>query len=118
MFQANNNRIANQVATSSGASILSRQIDAMNTSYHALQTELLKPIELDGNFEVIQLKTESNFIKYMLYLFFAIFVIGCLCSLYFFPAALYLDMFILSLALIIGAYYCYEYFQTNNVNMS
>jgi hypothetical protein len=77
--------------------------------------ELLEePAKLDGNYEMSEIIQKSNFFKYILYLFFAIFVVACLGLLYFFPTAAYLDMFIMILAAIIIIYYSYDYFENRN----
>lgn len=112
---------ANRGIMSAGAPALMAQINAMNASFEELQeklnnnTDAFKFKELTSRFEVSQTITSSNFIKYMLYLFSAIFVLACLCLLYFFPSVAYLDMFILSLAIIIIVYYAYDYFQTRKL---
>ena len=112
---------ANRGIMSAGAPALMAQINEMNASFEALQdklnnkTDAYKFEELESSFEVAQTTTSSNFIKYMLYLFSAIFVLACLCLLYFFPSVAYLDMFILSLAIIIIVYYAYDYFQTRKI---
>jgi hypothetical protein len=112
---------ANRGIMSAGAPALMAQINEMNASFEELQkklnnkTDAYKFEELTSSFEVSQTITSSNFIKYMLYLFSAIFVLACLCLLYFFPSVAYLDMFILSLAIIIIVYYAYDYFQTRKL---
>ena len=112
---------ANRGIMSAGAPALMAQINAMNASFEELQeklnnnTDAFKFKESTSMFEVSQTITSSNFIKYMLYLFSAIFVLACLCLLYFFPSVAYLDMFILSLAIIIIVYYAYDYFQTRKL---
>jgi hypothetical protein len=113
---------ANRSRVDINSTDLLKKLDEMTRSYEKLTENLMDPNsldqkmeELDGNYEESQIKTDSNFIKYMFYLFFAIFIIGCLCLLYFFPSIENLDMFILALAAIIIVYYAYDYFQTRNM---
>ena len=63
-------------------------------------------------YEEEDLKTNSNFIKNMLYILFALFVIGCLVMIHLNPTEGKLDMFIMALGVIILVYYIYNYFQT------
>ena len=83
----------------------------MNTEFVNLTAELNKPSELDGNYEVAQIKTTSSFMKKLLYFLLVIIVVGCLVMLKISPTEGKLDMFILGLGVIILVYYIYDYFQ-------
>jgi hypothetical protein len=105
----------NRAKVDASVANLLEKIDEMQKTYHDFNTLLIdEPSKLDGNYELSNIKTNSNFFKYILYLFFAIFVIGCLSLLHFFPSSAYLDMFIMALAAIIIVYYGYDYFENRN----
>ena len=70
------------------------------------------PTLLDGTYEEEELKTTSKFMRNILYILFAFFVIGCLVMIHFKPTEGKLDMFIMALGVIILVYYVYNYFQT------
>ena len=93
---------------------LVNKIKAMNTEFIALNefNASNNPLEFDGNYEETKIKTTSHFMKYMLYIFFAIFIIVCLVMLNISPSESKLDMFILALGILIIMYYIYNYFQT------
>ena len=65
--------------------------------------------ELTAQYDASVFKTESNFSKYILYLILLLFVAGCLFYIYVVPESGNLDMFILTLGLIIIGYYLYDY---------
>jgi hypothetical protein len=65
--------------------------------------------ELIAQYDASVFKTESNFSKYILYLILLLFVAGCLFYIYVVPESGNLDMFILTLGLIIIGYYLYDY---------
>lgn len=93
---------------------LIEQVEKMNAALHDLnENNISDSIKLlDGVYEEQDLKTNSNFIKNMLYLLFALFVIGCLVMIHLNPTEGKLDMFIMALGVIILVYYIYNYFQT------
>lgn len=110
---------ANRVRMDSGATKLLEKIAELQTTHSELVIRMSdNPNMLEGNYETSQLTTRSNFVKYVFYLLFAIVVVGCLCLLYFFPSAVYLDMFILALAGIIIVYYSYDYFQNRSNSLN
>jgi len=111
--KASNNSIRQTIGIN--APSLQARILNMQNKFAELKTELDKPIELEGNYQIAQTSMKSNFIKYILYLFFAIFVLGCLCLLYLYPSIEYLDTFIMALAAIVIIYYTYDYFQRQHV---
>jgi len=89
---------------------LMNKINAMNVAFTNLKTETEKPSELDGNYEVAQIKTKSNFMKHLLYIIFALLIAGCLIFIQISPTEGRLDMFILGLGVIIFTYYVYDYY--------
>ena len=100
---------SNRAAIDANYANLLTQYHEMTKQYEELNTELNNKTDLlKGNYEVAQLSTTTNFLTYILYIFFAIFIIGCLIYVYMFPEAGNLDMFILALAVIILVYYIYE----------
>jgi len=94
--------------------ILMEQVEKMNAALHDLnENNISDKIKLlDGVYEEEDLKTNSNFIKNMLYILFALFIIGCLVMIHLNPTEGKLDMFIMALGVIILVYYIYNYFQT------
>ena len=88
-----------------------KKINDMNIAFTNLNTETLKPSELDGNYEVEQIKTKSNFMKHLFYIFFALILAGCLIFIHVAPSEGRLDMFILGLGVLILAYYIYDYYE-------
>ena len=93
---------------------LKNKITEMNTAFINLNIEKVatQQEELDGNYEVAELKTSSNFMKHMLYVLFALVVVGCLIHINISPTESKLDLFISALGGIILIYYGYDYFQT------
>ena len=87
------------------------KINSMNTAFTNLRAEKEKPNELDGNYEVAETKTKSNFMKHLLYVLFGLILAGFLIFIHFFPTEGRLDMFILGLGVIILVYYIYEYYE-------
>jgi hypothetical protein len=105
---------ANYVAKiQSNTENLKRKIVAMNTAFDNLNIEKIatQQEELDGNYEVAEVKTSSNFMKHMLYLLFALVVAGCLIYINISPTESKLDLFISALGCIVLLYYGYDYFQ-------
>ena len=102
----------NRTKINSNVSKLINTFNVMNVEFDKLEAELEKPIELNGHYEMSKMKTSSNYGNYIMFLLFAIFIIGCLIYIYKNPEGGNLDMFILGLALIILAYYLYEYYVT------
>ena len=86
-----------------------------NTELQQQHTKLLEkleePMKLDENFELSKITTSSNFSYYMMYFIFMIFIVGCLIYIYKHPEDSNLDMFILTLAGMIFAYYVYDYYK-------
>ena len=106
---------ANRARVDAGVGTLLAKIDEMQDVFNEYKQLVIdEPAQFDGNYEISKIKTKSNFFKYILYLFFAIFVIGSLCLLHFFPSSAYLDMFIMALAGVIIVYYGYDYFENRN----
>ena len=99
---------ANRAAIDANYTNILAQYTEMKSKYDELLTELQNPELLKGNYEVAQLTTNTKYFTYILYIFFTIFIIGCLIYLYMFPEAGNLDMFILALAVIIIVYYTYD----------
>ena len=85
----------------------------MNIAFTNLKAEKEKPNELDGSYEVAEIKTKSNFMKHLLYVLFGLILVGCLIFIHFFPTEGRLDMFILGLGVIVLVYYIYEYYEMN-----
>ena len=106
---------ANSAAIQANATNLQSKINEMNAEFKNLSDKLAIPSELDGNYEVEQIKTTSNFMKKLLYIFFAIIVVGCLVMLTISPTEGKLDMFMLGLGVIVVAYYIYVYFQSRRI---
>ena len=102
----------NRTKINSNVSKLINTFNVMNVEFDKLETELEKPVELNGHYEISKMKTSANYGNYIMFLLFAIFIIGCLIYIYKNPEGGNLDMFILGLALIILAYYLYEYYVT------
>ena len=102
----------NRTKINSNVSKLINTFNVMNVEFDKLEAELEKPIELIGHYEMSKMKTSANYGNYIMFLLFAIFIIGCLIYIYKNPEGGNLDMFILGLALIILAYYLYEYYVT------
>ena len=92
---------------------LLKKIEDMNKAFINLKTETEKPNELDGSYEVSQMKTSSNFMKHLLYILFALLIGGCLIFINIFPTEGKLDMFILGLGVIVLVYYIYDYYEIN-----
>ena len=106
---------ANRARVDAGVGTLLAKIDEMQDVFNEYKQLVIdEPAQFDDNYENSKIKTKSNFFKYILYLFFAIFVIGSLCLLHFFPSSAYLDMFIMALAGVIIVYYGYDYFENRN----
>jgi len=95
---------------------LNQRINELNDTFINLNINLKIPDLFDGNFETSQIESTSNFNKYILYFIFAIFIIGCLIYITKNPEAGNIDMFILALAILILAYYLYEYITTKKKN--
>jgi hypothetical protein len=103
---------ANVTAISNNVATLIENIEMMNLSFSYLNKQIDQKDELDGDYEIAQVKTTSSFMKNLFYIIFAIIVIGCLVLLHIYPTEGNLDMFILGLGVIILVYYIYDYFQT------
>jgi hypothetical protein len=103
---------ANVTAISNNVATLIEKIEYMNKSFTNLNKNIVQKDELDGDYEVTQVKTTSSFMKHLFYFILAILVIGCLVLLHIYPTEGNLDMFILGLGVIILLYYIYDYFQT------
>ena len=69
------------------------------------------PELLEGKYQYTKLNTNTNFYKYVVYIFFALFIIVSLIYIYINPDETSLDMFIVSLAVFILMYYIYDYFK-------
>ena len=91
---------------------LLNQLNQLQSTYAELSGELAKPIQLEGNYEMTQLKSSSNFSQYLMYLILMIFILGCLIFIFKNPEVGNVDMFILVLAGIILVYYIYDYIVT------
>lgn len=66
---------------------------------------------LEGNYQNTLFTSNSNFYKYIVYLFFTIFVFGSVIYIYMKPEESNLDMFMLAFALSILLYYIYDYYK-------
>jgi len=87
------------------------QFNDLQKTYAQMIEDYKKPIQLQGNYEVSTIQVQSNFSQYTLYILFTLFIIGSLFHIFKNPEVGNLDMFILALALMILAYYVYEYIQ-------
>ena len=96
-------------AIQTNAANLVNKIQVMNSEFNKLNVfnKTNDPNELEGNYEESKIKTTSSFIRNMLYILFALFVIGCLVMININPTESKLDMFILALGVIILVYYIY-----------
>jgi hypothetical protein len=91
------------------APILLTQLNKMMRQYDLVKNTVHSD-PLDGPNEVAQIKINTNFYAYVLSGLCAIFVLGALIHIFKNPEVENLDMFILVLAVIILAYYGYDYF--------
>ena len=66
---------------------------------------------LEGNYQTTLLTSNSSFYRYIVYLFFSIFVIGSVIFIYMKPEESNLDMFMLAFAISILLYYIYDYYK-------
>ncbi len=103
----------NNAAISANVATLLQKISDMSGAFVNINKYNAEndPKELEGNYEVADVKTKSIFMRYIFYILFALFVAGCLIFLYVNPTESKLDMFILALGVIILIYYIYAYFQ-------
>jgi len=102
-------RDGNYVEMENRAPLLLTQLNKMMKKYElAKNTVYADP--LDGPHEVAQIKTDANFYAYVLSGICFVFVLGALMYIFKNPEVKNLDMFILVLAVIILAYYGYDYF--------
>ena len=69
------------------------------------------PELLEGKYQYTKLNTNTSFYNYIMYIFFALFIIVSLIYIYIHPDETSLDMFIVSLAVFILMYYIYDYFK-------
>jgi hypothetical protein len=93
----------------SNKEMLLNQVNQLKITYNKLMEDLKKPISLDGTYQVSVIQAHSNFSKYILYLLFAIFIVGSLIYIFKNPEVGNLDMFIMVLAVFIFIYYTYEF---------
>jgi len=91
--------------------ILLDQVNELKKTYEKLLEDLNKPIQLEGTYQVSKIQTASNYSRYILYLLFAIFIVGSLIYIFKNPEVGNLDMFIMVLAIIIFIYYIHEFIQ-------
>ena len=102
-------RDGNYVEMENRVPLLLTQLNKMMAKYElAKNTVYADP--LDGPHEVAQIKTDANFYAYVLSGICFVFVLGALMYIFKNPEVKNLDMFILVLAVIILAYYGYDYF--------
>lgn len=66
---------------------------------------------LEGNYQSTLLTSNSSFYRYIVYLFFSIFVVGSVIFIYIKPEESNLDMFMLAFAISILLYYIYDYYK-------
>lgn len=66
---------------------------------------------LEGNYQTTLLTSNSSFYRYVVYLFFSIFVIGSVIFIYMNPEESNLDMFMIAFAISILLYYVYDYYK-------
>ena len=66
---------------------------------------------LEGNYQTTLLTSNSSFYKYIVYIFFTIFVIASVIYIYMNPEESNLDMFMLAFAISILLYYIYDYYK-------
>ena len=111
LIQVTNEGTRNETSIHSNVTNLMSKIEEMNVAFNNLKIETEKPSELDGNYEVTKIKTTSNFMKHLLYIFFALLLAGCLIFINISPTEGRLDMFILGLGVIILTYYIYDYYE-------
>ena len=103
----------NRAAVQANAATLVAKIGEMQAAFNALNNDTSGNsiiTELDGNYEVADVKTKSKFMKNMFYILFAIFVVVCLVMINLSPTEGKLDKFIMALGVIILVYYIYDYF--------
>jgi hypothetical protein len=85
------------------------QLNELQTTYAELVSELKKPVELEGNYEMSGIKTNAIFSNYMLIVLFTLLLLGALIYIFQNPEVGNLDIFILGLGIVILIYYIYEY---------
>ena len=90
--------------------VLLAQFKQLEMTFHQLNEKLKKPLVLEGNYEVSQIKTTGNYSNFILFVLFAIFMVVSLIFIVINPEIGNLDMFMLALALLIVIYYIYEYY--------
>lgn len=102
-------RDGNYVEMENRVPLLLTQLNKMMKQYDLVKNTVHSD-PLDGPNEVAQIKINTNFYAYVLSGLCAIFVLGALIYIFKNPEVENLDMFILVLAVIILAYYGYDYF--------